>query len=198
MVLLSLDSVLNSKVFGYIGAVIAILFFGSNYVVTKKFPIGDGLAFQWFMAIGILVCGYIVQFIASTPPFVFDYYGIIGGGLWAVGNAMVPTIINLVGLGLGLLLWTAGNLLIGYFVGRFGILGVPKTDVNYEYLNYIGIAIGFISLIPFFFVKPDISGKSEKYQEEKLPILGSTNGEVIDELERSKEEEKKNLLEIVL
>jgi len=100
---------------------------------------------------------------------------------------MVPTIINLVGLGLGLLLWTAGNLLIGYFVGKFGIFGVPKTDINYDYLNYIGIAFGFVSLIPFFFVKPDISEIHDT--DENTPILNSTKGDLVD-LETSRDENK--------
>jgi Transmembrane family, TMEM144 of transporters len=44
---MSITTALQSETFGYIGAAVAVLFFGSNYVVAKKYPTGDGLAFQW-------------------------------------------------------------------------------------------------------------------------------------------------------
>jgi drug/metabolite transporter (DMT)-like permease len=43
----TMNSILNSPILGYVGAFTAAIFFGSNYVVTKKFPLGDGFAFQW-------------------------------------------------------------------------------------------------------------------------------------------------------
>ena len=46
-VLLDINSVLSSTAVGYIGTGVAAVFFGSNYVVTKQVPIGDGFAFQW-------------------------------------------------------------------------------------------------------------------------------------------------------
>ena len=39
-----------SQVAGYVGAAIAVVFFGSNYVPVKKFPTGDGMVFQWVCA----------------------------------------------------------------------------------------------------------------------------------------------------
>ena len=47
--------------------------------------------------------------------------GILGGSLWALGNLMVVPIIKLVGLGVGFLCWSTGNLVMGYFVGKFGL-----------------------------------------------------------------------------
>jgi len=38
---------LNSDISGWVSTVVATIFFGSNYVVVKKFPVGDGIAFQW-------------------------------------------------------------------------------------------------------------------------------------------------------
>ena len=94
----------------------AALFFGSNYVVCKKFPIGDGFAFQWvsglsflfclfisvlfdptvqFMSLGILIVGYI-NVPLGTEPY-FNYWGLLGGSLWAAGNVMVPYIIRFIG-----------------------------------------------------------------------------------------------------
>lgn len=48
----------SNEALGYIGAAVAIIFFGSNYVVTKKFPMGDGVAFAWLMSCGILIIGF--------------------------------------------------------------------------------------------------------------------------------------------
>lgn len=39
----------------------AIVLFGSNFVVTKKFPTGDGMFFQWVMCSGVFFVGFIVR-----------------------------------------------------------------------------------------------------------------------------------------
>ncbi len=38
---------LSSEWFAWSGTIVAALFFGSNYVIVKKFPTGDGFGFQW-------------------------------------------------------------------------------------------------------------------------------------------------------
>ncbi|CAF0885831.1 unnamed protein product [Didymodactylos carnosus] len=43
---------------GYIAVIAAVLLFGSNLVPANKFPVGDGLAFQFFMCIGIWCTGW--------------------------------------------------------------------------------------------------------------------------------------------
>jgi len=35
------------EAYGYAGAAVAVVFFGSNYVPVKKYPTGDGMIFQW-------------------------------------------------------------------------------------------------------------------------------------------------------
>jgi hypothetical protein len=42
-------------------AVLAIVLFGSNFVVTKKFPTGDGMFFQWVMCSAIFFVGFVVR-----------------------------------------------------------------------------------------------------------------------------------------
>lgn len=46
--------------------------------------------------------------------------GVIGGAMWAVANMMIPSIVNLIGLGLGFVFWNSTNLLVGYCVVREG------------------------------------------------------------------------------
>ena len=50
---------LSTTVQGYIGVAIAIVFFGSNYAVAKRYPVSDGIAFAWLMSCGILIVGFI-------------------------------------------------------------------------------------------------------------------------------------------
>jgi len=53
------DMHLSETAQGYIGVAIAILFFGSNYAVAKRYPVSDGIAFAWLMSCGILIVGFI-------------------------------------------------------------------------------------------------------------------------------------------
>jgi len=46
---------------GYSMAAVAVLFFGSNFVVTKSFPTGDGIAFNFFLAASIFLTGLLYQ-----------------------------------------------------------------------------------------------------------------------------------------
>ena len=68
---------------GYIGAIIAIIFFGTNFVPIKKFDTGDGIFFQWILCVGIWIVGLIVNLIRGQPP--FFYPSLIGGFLWTFG-----------------------------------------------------------------------------------------------------------------
>ncbi|KAL0479376.1 10 TM domain-containing transmembrane protein [Acrasis kona] len=157
----------NDIVIGYICAAIAILFFGSNFIVTKKFPSGDGVAFSWLMSTGILLIGWGTLVIVHTITFVPA--GLLTGLLWSCGNILVVPIIKLCGLGIGFLLWSGANLLIGYFVGKLGLFGVNKEvtgSSGKEAMNIIGIVLAAISLIIFFFIKPPGQDKEENDPEE--------------------------------
>lgn len=156
---------------GYIGAAVAAVFFGSNYVTTKVAPTGDGVLFGWFMSIGILLVGYLCAAIGGT--FIFVPSGLIGGSLWALGNLFVPAAINMVGLGLAFLLWSMGNLLFGFSVGRFGLFGVDKETVSDDALNYVGALLGVLSLFLYFFIRPSIdsSNNPNLRQPESEPLL---------------------------
>ena len=73
---------------------------------------------------------------------------------------MVPKIVEFVGLGIGFLLWCGSNLIVGYFVGKFGLFGVQKevtVGTLNQVLNIVGIILAFASLLPNLFVKPTLS-----------------------------------------
>ena len=103
---------------GYLAVVISVIFFGSNFVPAAKYPIGDGVSFQFFLCCGIWLTGVIVNLIVGNPP--FYPLVIIGGVLWTSGNVLSMFVIPINGLGLSMLLWCTLNLFIGWSSGHFG------------------------------------------------------------------------------
>jgi len=159
-VLLDINSALNSEAAAWIGAMIAVVLFGSNYVVTKQFPLGDGFSFQWFMGLGILLTGYACLFCSGDAIWVLD--GMIGGALWAAGNSVVPVCINWTGLGISFLLWSITSLLVGWCVGKFGLFGVIPSTVATPWLNDLGPVFGILAMFVYVFIKPTLEEKPEE------------------------------------
>ena len=82
--------------------------------------------------------GYVCLILSGDPIWV--YSGLLGGALWAMGNALVPTAIRLVGLGISFLLWSIVSLLIGWCSGKFGLFGLQSEEVSLPLLNDLGEA----------------------------------------------------------
>jgi hypothetical protein len=134
---------------GFIAVAISSLFWGSNFVPVKEFPTGDGVYFQWVypisfqylipqvMCCGIYFVGLIVNGIRAFPKYeAFSMIGtdffffclcFKGGFLWCTGNILTVPIVRLIGLGIGLLLWSMVSLLVGWASGRFGLFGLKVT-----------------------------------------------------------------------
>jgi hypothetical protein len=96
---------------GYVAVVVSVIFFGSNFVPAAKYPIGDGLSFQFFLCCGIWVTGAVINVILNNPP--FYSLVLIGGALWTTGNVLSVFVISINGLGLSMLLWCTSNLFMG-------------------------------------------------------------------------------------
>jgi len=156
-----------ASVLGFIGAIVASVFFGSNYVPTKNYPQGDGMSFVWIFSSGVLTVGIISMFI--TGKAIFVYTGLIGGSLWATGNLCVIPIVKLIGLGLGLLLWGSTSLLTGFLVGKFGLLGLTKDPIPQPGMNWAGIICVMAAMAVFFFIKPTLE------DDELSPLMGNEN-----------------------
>jgi len=161
----------NSTVVGYVGASIAGVFFGSNYIPTKNYPTGDGVSFVWSFSAGVLIVGLSTMMIIGKSLFVNT--GLLGGSLWASGNMCVVPIVKTIGLGLGLLIWGSTSLITGFFVGKFGLFGVYHQEVYHEALNWVGIVLVVVAMIIFFFIKPTIEKREYKQIADK-------NGDIQD------------------
>ena len=98
---------------GYIAVLVSVIFFGSNFLPAAKYPIGDGLSFQFFLCCGIWVTGVIINLIVGNPPFFLLV--LIGGISWTTGNVLSVFVIPINGLGLSMLLWSTSNLLMGKY-----------------------------------------------------------------------------------
>ncbi len=101
----------SEKPLAYVALLISILFFGSNFVPAAKYPIGDGLSFQFFLSCGIWIVGIVVNLIVGSPSF-FPLV-MVGGVLWATGNILSVFVIPINGLGVSMLLWCTTNLFMG-------------------------------------------------------------------------------------
>jgi hypothetical protein len=97
-----------SLVVGYGMAAVAVLFFGSNFVVTKSFPTGDGVYFNFFLAAAIFLTGLVYQIGICTLPNgdgsdsvcpQFEPFAMLGGAIWFIGNLCVVPIVQCIGLG---------------------------------------------------------------------------------------------------
>nr|VZI36787.1 unnamed protein product [Spirometra erinaceieuropaei] len=170
---------MNSPTAGYIAIVIAAIGFGTNYLPVKKFKMGDGMFFQWIMCNAILLVGLIVNCAVGCPK--FYPLAMLGGALWGTGNALIVTIIEAIGVGLGILIWSMANMLFGFASSRFGWFGIPCKIPSKPVMNYIGVGIALGSVLIYAAIKPNQSGEKES----DLPMRDMMNesAETISEKE---------------
>eukprot|EP01064_Diplonema_japonicum_P005454 TRINITY_DN13649_c0_g1_i1.p1 TRINITY_DN13649_c0_g1~~TRINITY_DN13649_c0_g1_i1.p1 ORF type:complete len:461 (+),score=56.49 TRINITY_DN13649_c0_g1_i1:41-1384(+) len=154
----------KSSGLGYICAMIAVLFFGSNFVPVKTCKTGNGIFFQWVVCSAIMLAGMVVQLFRGSPD--FHPYAMFGGFLWCTGNIMSVTIIKCIGLSLGLCIWGACNMLTGWSSGKFGMFGVVKETVDNTGLNVAGVVIASIAVFAFASIEPSLDKKKKSSSED--------------------------------
>lgn len=180
---------------GYVAVVIAVVFFGSNLVPVGKYPIGDGLSFQFFMCCGVWIVGLIIDLFVKSPPF-FPLV-LIGGVLWTTGNIMSVFVVRINGLGMSMLLWSTTNMLIamfsrmyffsnkifrlGWASGHFGWFGLIPENVQNPILNYIGVTIAGLSGIAFLAIRTVKEEKIIENIEEREPMILPSSTEITSE-----------------
>jgi glucose uptake protein GlcU len=153
---------------GYMFAFFSVFFFGTNFVPVKKYDCGDGMFFQLILCCGIWTVGLIVNIVRHSHGNIpsFEPFAMWGGVLWATGNVLTVPIISTIGLGMGMLIWGATNMLIGWATGSFGLFGLTKdTGINHS-LNYAGVFCVLCSLTLFMGVKADTGGAAEPGDED--------------------------------
>ena len=113
---------------GFTAAAIAAICFGSNYIPCKKYDMGDGMYFQFVMAVGIWVMGLFYYIYQEQITAYFHPFALLGGFIWSVGNLLSVPIMKMIGMALGLSIWSGVNLIVGWILGKAGWLGYTKDD----------------------------------------------------------------------
>ncbi|MCP9258739.1 hypothetical protein DINM_001744 [Dirofilaria immitis] len=129
--------VLNDTLKGLIACGISTCLFGSILVPIKQFDPGDGFFLQWVMDAGIFLFGMIINAYEGFPK--FYPLAMLGGAIWAIGNASSTTILRSIGMGMGALIWCTTCCLIGWASSRFGLFGLKENVPNSVILNYAGL-----------------------------------------------------------
>ncbi len=71
----------------------------------------------------------------------------------------------MIGLALGLAIWSATAMIVGWATGKWGLLGTPKDEsIANEWLNYGGIALALVSLFLFLFVETNTDGYKDSME----------------------------------
>ena len=126
--------------------------FGSNFIPTRTVDTGNGLLFNFFMALGIVLVGFGVHLYQGTG-FLYNH-AILGGVLWCTGNTLAIVVIQLLGMGLSVAIWGATSMLVGWATGKFGLWGIHAESVVINWLSYCGVALGVVAIVVFAFVEP--------------------------------------------
>lgn len=168
---------------GYIGVLISVVCFGSNYVPLKRVKIGDGVFFQFIMCNAIFITAIPVLIVQKFPT--IHGLAFLGGALWTTGNMLCPIVIRLIGMGMGLLVWGAVSMFMGWASGTYGLFGLDRQDVSDPALNVSGVVIAFVGLLVFLQVQTnDTSLDSAKAQGDHKddhvgsPLINPMDGEV--------------------
>lgn len=156
---------------GYLGALIAVVCFGTYAVPTKFIETGDGMMFQWIECASIWCVGLCIMMVEKS--FEFHPLAVLGGALWCIGNATVVPIVGWIGLSMGMLVWGLANMVIGWACGHFGWFIGQKDDIPKPALNYVGLALALISVVFYFPIKstvkkPDDSNSQINSEREPL------------------------------
>jgi hypothetical protein len=67
-----------------------------------------------------------------------------------LGNLTAVPIINMIGLGMGILVWGTVNCIVGWATGRFGLFGINPSIPEYPVVNYLGLLMVVVGFVKFF------------------------------------------------
>ncbi|CAD5210646.1 unnamed protein product [Bursaphelenchus okinawaensis] len=156
--------------------------FGSMFVPMKKYSPGDGLFAQWVMCSAIWLVGFGVFLYTGYQN--FYPFAMVGGFSWCLGNVITVPIINELGLGLSLLLFSVMNSTTCFLVSTFGLFSTIARPSERLWLNLIGLVFIAAGGILTSYVKtcPPRTSKSKSNDEKSSidTISNKTQGDVVE------------------
>ncbi|KAI6243036.1 hypothetical protein M3Y99_00151600 [Aphelenchoides fujianensis] len=164
--------------------VIACILFGTLFVPVKRFQPGDGLFSQFMMCLGIWTVGFAVH--AWTGFGEFYPLAMVGGILWCLGNLCAVPIIEELGLGLAVLLFSVTNCVVNYAVGTFGMFATTARPPAIFWLSLVGMALVVVGGILISFVKTKPSELMEEVERQSeddgdsVPSARSSHGQLVE------------------
>jgi len=140
-------------------------------IPVKQFETGDGMFFQLTQGFGIFTVGIVVQIVRGYQS-IFQPWAMLGGFVWCTGNCLCPTIINFIGMAVGILIWCAGSMITGWCIGEWGLFGVePSEPASSPVLHVSGALVALLATSTSFFIEPPeqghgrtTSGSQERYK----------------------------------
>lgn len=142
---------------GYVAILGLTIGYGTMYLPTKKYDIGNGMVFQWVLCTSLAFTLLAIHVCIGSPR--MWAITILSGVFWSTGNVTVVPIIKRLGMGVGMLIWSMVNLLMGWAAFRFGWFGVKPEEPKNNTLNIIGVVFASLSIIVYAFITPTSSSQ---------------------------------------
>ncbi|CAI4230234.1 unnamed protein product [Auanema sp. JU1783] len=178
---------MSDTLLGLSYSILTCIFFGSVFVPVKNAPAGDGFIAQVFICLGGFLVSLVYHVLCGIPSFYPQ--PLLGGALWCIGNACAIPLMNKLGMGLAILIWSTFSCLWGWATQRFGLFGLEAVAPKSVTMNYIGIICLIIGGLSFSFIKPVTTRKENKETElEKEAYYPQKEEEVSDQALRNNKE----------
>jgi len=127
------------------------------------------------MCTAIWIAGLIVNIVRMHTA-KFQPWAMLGGFLWATGNMTVVPIVSMIGLSMGLLTWGLVCMISGWAAPNFGLFGLKPEHMHTptaSALNYVGVAIAALGMIPYAFVRS--GGDEDGHDSEKIALVATNS-----------------------
>jgi len=124
---------------GFLAAIGAALAWGSYIVPFKKSKASDLIQFQALMTVGVFLFSLVVTPILGYS-INFNFYGLLSGIMWGLGNALSLIVISDLGMSRGLPAWVSLVILTSFLWGVLAFNELPA-----------GILVGLIGIILIIF-----------------------------------------------
>jgi hypothetical protein len=99
---------MSNPLLGYICCLLACIGYGSNYAPAKYTNTGDGMFFQFIVALAIFLTGLVFTIVRAAMiggpmgKVDFEPLAVVGGVIWATGNICVVPVMRTIGCVYGL------------------------------------------------------------------------------------------------
>lgn len=149
-------------VIGLIGALVAAIFFGSQFAtlrIAKKKP--SSAQYQLMTAFGIILLSTILVPILKLR-YAVNIAGIVGGFFWAAGNFLATKAVEKSGLSRTMPIWSGCIIIISFVIGLFVFSEIIRNV-------YMGISGTLAIILGIFFVSKGYGKMKEK--SDKMGII---------------------------